>query len=279
MARPSTSTDLVRKYAAGRTGTVIDLQLDRAAVEQLAAQQGLRSFNLDSTLKRMAAREQAKVLQRGRWVVAPRGEEMPPLEFEYQPLAAELVLRRLEMPYYLSWHTALWHYGLLDQQSRRVYAAVTRRKRQVSLDRATVQFVQVTQRKFFGRVRTDEYGSPIWIATAEKAIIDSFDRPALAAPLPLVAHAMSRGVAMGEINPEQLVDDAVQFASPMLNRRLGYFMQLLDIPGSAPLLAHLGRKHAAPLVPGATPKAGTKVDPTWRVYEDQAVAEAALSPK
>lgn len=279
MARPSKSRDLVHEYAAGRTGGIIDLQLDRTAIQQLATQQGLRDFNLDSTIKRMAARNQAKLLQRGRWVVSPGGEELSPLGLDYQERAAELVLERLNMPYYLSWHSALWHYRLIDQQSRRTYAAVTRRKRAVTLGRATTRFIQVVPRKFFGRVQVKAYDTKIWVATPEKAIVDSFDRPRIAAQLPIIAEAMRRGVHRDLIDPESLVSCAIRFGSPMLNRRLGYFMDLLDIPGTEPLTAHLGRKHATPLVPGLEPEPGNKVDPKWRVYEDPMTAAAALSPK
>lgn len=278
MARPNTSARLVREYAETRPDQTIDLKVDGPKLAEMAALRGFGDFDVESALVRLGARNEAAVLQRGRWVVAPRGEEIAPLELDYQELAAELALRRLNMPYYLSWHTALWHYELIDQQSRRIYAAVTRRKREVKIGLASTRFVQITPRKFFGRVQTDEYETPIWMATPEKAIVDSFDHPALAGSVSTVADAMNRGVAYGTIDPELLVQTAIRFGSPMLNRRLGFFMDLMGIPGAEPLLAHLGRKHATPLVPGGKPAPGTEVDATWRVYRNPLVENAALTP-
>ena len=65
----------------------------------------------------------------------------------------------------------------------------------------------------------------------------------------------------------------------MLNRRLGYFMEQLDIPGAAELQPHLGRKSAVALQPGRAPQPGTKVDPRWRVYEDDALISSAKELK
>ena len=85
---------------------------------------------------------------------------------------ADAILRRLDIDYYLSWHSALWHHGLIDQQSRRIYVAVTHRKRPAQLGMADVRFVSMTARKFFGRERIDDFAWPVWMATVEKALID-----------------------------------------------------------------------------------------------------------
>ena len=65
----------------------------------------------------------------------------------------------------------------------------------------------------------------------------------------------------------------------MLNRRIGYFMEKLDIPGAEALQSHLGRKSAVTLQPGRAPQPGAKVDPRWRVYEDEALISAARELK
>jgi hypothetical protein len=87
--------------------------------------------------------------------------------------------------------------------------------------------------------------------------------PALVAEALRIAHREER------LDVERLVVYALRFESAALNRRLGLFMELFDIPGSEPLLGHLGRRWAVPLVPGGRIDAvETPVHPRWRVAQD-----------
>jgi predicted transcriptional regulator of viral defense system len=138
----------------------------------------------------------------------------------------------------------------------------------------------MTERKFFGRERIDDFAWPVWMATIEKTLIDAFDQPRLAAPLPVVANALKRAYRDEMLDPDRLVADALRFGSPTLNRRLGFFMDLYNIPGSAPLSVHLGRKYAVPLAPGGEPVGEPPpVNHVWRVYEDPAIVGTALELK
>ena len=47
-----------------------------------------------------------------------------------------------------------------------------------------------------------------------------------------------------------LVNDTLRFGSPVLNRRIGFFMDLYGMPGTDALASHIGRKSAVPLAPG-----------------------------
>jgi predicted transcriptional regulator of viral defense system len=184
------------------------------------------------------------------------------------------------MDYYVSWHSSLWHYGLIDQQSRRIYVAVMKRKRPVTLGLASVRFVTVAERKFFGRTRVEDFEWPVWMATVEKALIDCFDQPRLAAPLPVIANALRNAHREGILDSERLVADALRFNSPNLNRRLGFFMDLYDIPGTEPLALRVGRAYAVPLAPGGKPDGERlPVNRRWRVYEDSAIIGTALELK
>jgi predicted transcriptional regulator of viral defense system len=280
MARPNLSERVVLDYIASKPDRVFDRQLDDPPVQDLAVSRGLDHLDLPSVIKRMHAKELLHPLQRGRWVLSPDAQAAPTPRLGELDLVADAVLRRLDLDYYLSWHSALWHYGLIEQQSRRVYVAVTRRKRPVKLGLATVSFVTVTARKFFGATRIEDLEWPVWMASAEKALIDSFDRPSLAAPVPIVADALRRAHDQELVDPELLVDMAIRFGSPTLNRRLGFFMDLYGMPGTDPLALRIGRAPAVPLVPGRTPRdRGHRVHPRWQVYEDPSVVGTALEPK
>lgn len=195
------------------------------------------------------------------------------------PLAA-VVLRRLPHAWYLSWHSALWHHGLIDQQSSRLYVAVAVRKRPARVGRSDIRFVTVQPRKFFGFEIIDDFEQPVNIATIEKTLVDCFDQPRYAAPLPVVANAMNEAWRTDRLNPDALVDAALRFESPVLNRRIGYFMDLYGIEGADPLSLRIGRKSAVPLTPGRQPGPGhPPVNPRWLVYEEPDVIGAALELK
>lgn len=286
MGRPATARQLLYGYlgdldehARERASSAFDLTLDGPALARFAQAQGQHAPDVESLLKRMVASGRAHRLQAGRYLVNRPGlVSVRPRLDDLEPVA-EIVLRRLEHPYYLSWHTALWHHGLIEQQSRTVLCAVTVRKRPVHLDAQTVRFVTVAQRKFFGFSQSDSYQAPVWVADLEKSLLDSFDAPALAGPMPVVVAALDQAAREGRLDSERLVAYAIRMGGPVLGRRLGYFMDKLDIPGSEGLEPYLGRKSAVPLQPGRTPPTGARVDPRWRVYEDEALISAAKELK
>ena len=253
---------------------MLDLRLDGPWLSTLAR-------NVPDGIHQMRRRGTLRTLQRGRYLVATdsKADRSRPRLDDLDPVA-DAVLRRLEIDYYVSWHSALWHYGLIDQQSRRIYVAVRKRKRPVTLGLASVRFVTVAERKFFGRVRAEDFEWPVWMASVEKALIDSFDQPRFAAPMAVVANALASAYREGILDPEKLVAEAIRFESPNLNRRLGFFMDLYGIPGSEPLALRVGRAYAVPLAPGRGPQGQRPpVNRRWRVYEDPAIVGTALELK
>jgi predicted transcriptional regulator of viral defense system len=278
--RPNRAEQVVLDHLSSKPDRVLDRQLDAPAITALAERAGLPNLDLPSVIKRMHAKGLLHPVQYGRWIASPDARPSRGPRLDHLDPVADAVLRRLDIDYYVSWHSALWHYGLIDQQSRRVYVAVMQRKRPVALGLADVKFVTVAKRKFFGRTRAEDFEWPVWMARIEKALIDSFDQPRLVAPMPVIATALKTAVRGGMLDPERLVDDAIRFNSPTLNRRLGYFMDLFDIAGAERLTLHLGRKYAVPLAPGREPEdTGVAVNRRWRVYEDPAIVGAALELK
>jgi hypothetical protein len=122
-------------------------------------------------------------------------------------------------------------------------------------------------------------GAAVWIADLEKTLLDSLDAPHLAGPMPVVIAALDQAARQGTLDPQRLVAYAIKMGGPVLNRRLGYFMEKLEIPGASELEPHLGRKSAVALQPGRAPRRGAKVDPRWRVYSDEALVSSAKELK
>lgn len=275
--RPNRAESLVVDYVATKDDPVVDLVLERDELTRRAEAAGLADFSLEETLRRLARKHLAHRLQNGRYVVRPAPARSPRL-WSLDPVA-EAVLRRLDVDYFVSWHSALWHYRLIDQQSRTLTVAVTRRKRDAELGASRIHFVLLSPRKFFGYTTVTDLEWPVQMATVSRAIIDSFDHPEHVGPNALVVEALRRAWAGKLLDPDELVDDALRFGSPTLNRRLGFFMELLEIPGLGRLEPYLGRGYAEPLFPGKEPRTKMEVDRRWRVYRDPAIITTALELK
>ncbi|MGB1582460.1 MAG: type IV toxin-antitoxin system AbiEi family antitoxin domain-containing protein [Solirubrobacterales bacterium] len=232
----------------------------------------------DMLLHRLSESGVIHRVQAGRYVISPGGKPTSkPLVRSLEWLPG-LVLASRGTPYYVSWHTALHHHGLIEQQSSRVYVATTARKRNAQLGRFQVKFVTVGERKFFGYETLELRDGSVAMASVEKALIDSLDRPHLAGHPAVVYSALKEAWGDGILDPERLVACAIRFDSPSLNRRLGYLMSRFEIPGVEPLEPRLGRGYAVPMEPGEGVDSGT-VDPRWRVSVDESVVLAARSLK
>jgi len=278
--RPPIAQDAVIAFMEGKSDRVLDLKLDWAALQAAARERVGREISLRKAVERLVDSGHLHRLQAGRYAFTSDSARSARL-MDLDPVA-EAILRRLEIPYYLSWHSALWYHGLVDQQSRRVYVAVDRRKREAKVGSGVVQFVFISGKdKFFGGEEVTDLEWPVNIARPEKAIIDGFDRPRYASSVPVVAEALRRGVAEGIVDPARLVDDALRFDSPHLNRRLGFFMDLFDLPGTEELALRTGRGPAIPLdarrryAKGERPPASRR----WQVLEDPGIVGTALELK
>jgi predicted transcriptional regulator of viral defense system len=268
IARGHEAEILERLEREGRR--TLDLKLDRGWLEAITS-------SPKDVIYRMRQKGLLHTVQRGRYVVNVDGQpsKRPRLD-ALDPLAAT-ILARLRHDYYLSWHSALWRHGLIDQQASRLLVAVKDRKRPARLGVSQIRFVTVIPERFFGWEEIDFYGARVRIANVEKALIDSLDRPRLAAPVPVVANALRDAWEHERLDPKRLVDYAINFDSKALNRRLGFFMDLYDIPGADELELRLGRDYAVPLSPGADVDDDLPVNRRWRVYEDPRIIVAARS--
>jgi predicted transcriptional regulator of viral defense system len=266
----------VLSFMKTKPDRVLDLKLDAPQLQALAERNLGHPINLRKAIERLSSSGHLHVLQAGRFAFTEKPAPSARL-MDLDPVV-EAILRRLKVPHYLSWHSALWRHGLVDQQSRRVYAAVNRRKRQAKVGAGVVQFVFISDKdKFFGGELETGYEWPVNVARAEKAIIDSLDRPRYAISVPVIANALRRGYAEGIIDPERLIDDALRFNSPHLNRRLGFFMDLFDIPGTEALALRIGRGYAISLDSSRHYAKQSKppVNRRWQVFEDPGIVGTA----
>jgi predicted transcriptional regulator of viral defense system len=271
---------MVLDYMNAKSDPVLDLKVDGAALGRLARERHLAGFDMYDAVKRLKAKQLLHPLQSGRYVARQTPARSPRL-WSLDPVA-EAVLRRLDYDYYVSWHAALWHYGLIDQQSRRISVAIPKehKKVPVRIGSSRIEFIRLSERKFFrDAVEVNDLEWAVKFATMSRALIDSFDRPDLVGPPPVIVDALRRAWTEKGLDADQFVEDVRSLESPTLNRRIGFFMDLLGIPGSDPLALRTGRGYAEPLFPGRAQREKLDVDPKWRVYVDHALIATALELK
>lgn len=236
----------------------VDLHRDAAMLREISASPKL-------LLSRMHQAGVAHRIQGGRYFV--NLDEGPfvgvPLLDALEPLA-HTVLERLNRPYYLSWHTALYHYGLLEQQSSVIYCAVGARKRPVEFRDFSVQFITLKQERFFGIEPIPGFAQPVRMAAIEKALLDALERPDLTAPYAVVLAAFAEAAETDMLDPQRLVTYTIETGKDALTRRIGFLMDRYELPGSDLLLDHIGARALEPLSPGGSRQEGT-VDRKWRL--------------
>jgi predicted transcriptional regulator of viral defense system len=274
VGRPPVQQHAVLDHLREEGRSFLDLHQDRPWLVEITSEP-------ESLIRNMRKRGVLHTLQRGRYLVNLDEVATPsPRVVSMEQVAALVLFRLPHLEHYVSWHGALWHHGLIDQQSPVIRVALREhRKRNVDLGGYEVRFVSVAGGHFFGAEKVKTPAGPLNVATVERAIIDGFARPQYTAPLPVIVDAMRDAWSRGMLDPDRLIDTALRFGSISLNRRLGFFMDLHDMPYDR-LLGHLGNKSAVPMVPGRKRTAAERnVNPRWRVFEEPRIISAARNLK
>lgn len=174
----------------------------------------------------------------------------------------------LDFSHFFSFATAAHHHGLIDQLGAEYYLAAPRRSSTFELGGLRFRVVQVPEERFFGWEVAEVFGQEVPMATPERALLDSLDRPRYAGGLGEVSLMVRR--AARRIDWARLFDFLERFESAALAQRLGY---LLDLHGSHPpggaRRALLKRVRAGNKVClGSRARWGTRgtLDPTWLVH-------------
>lgn len=239
--------------------SVVSLALDRPWLEEITAHPG-------QLLEDMSRKGWAHRIQSGRYLVeldATAPQALPLIE-ELEPLA-EAVLGGLGVPYYLSWHTALFHYGLLEQQSSTIFCGTPKRKAPVRFGRFAIRFVYSPAPMLFGIEPSIEFQQSVMFASPERALLDSLQRPELAAPYPVLLAAFESAIQQELLDPRRLVAYTVRLGNAALARRVGFLMDHYGLQGSEPLLDHIGaRRRLEAFKPGDSRESG-EAEPKWRL--------------
>ncbi len=180
-----------------------------------------------------------------------------------------VVAAHLIAPYYISYWTALSHYGLTEQPSRTVYIATTQRRQSLTLHGVTYRCITLTRRKFFGHTRVWVGAKVVEMADRTKVIVDGLDHPELCGGIIEVAKGLWH--SRNEMDWKQLETYATRMGNRAIHKRLGYLLEILDLDpknpkGTFSLRERLQRKLSAGYVilDPLSPRTGTH-NARWRL--------------
>ncbi|MBI2094790.1 MAG: hypothetical protein HYT89_01305 [Candidatus Omnitrophica bacterium] len=134
----------------------------------------------------------------------------------------------LKKPYFFSYATANTHYGFSAQVYGTLFVALKGRHRPLSIRSTTIQFVTLSESKFFGFTEVEAMGEKVKMAEKEKALLDCLDKPQYAGGIEEVFSAFNR--AKGKIDYQKLIEYTIRFETTALIQRLGFMVDFLKAP-------------------------------------------------
>ncbi len=215
-------------------------------------------------------------LARARWLsqITPGKYELIPAErgeYAFEDTNPLFIGSVLVEPYYFSYATAAFFYGLTTQAASTVFIATTQpRPRRMLVREKEYRLVFQPTHKFFGWKTVNAYGSQVNMADPEKTLLDSLDHPRYVGDIPEVATMLWLG--KNSLDWDNLVDYALRFQARALLQRLGYLVERLNLPmresTKGRLVAGFGGKNKCYL--GQPKKWGTGglYSATWQVVDN-----------
>jgi len=152
-----------------------------------------------------------------------------PLSYGYpgrvSPVNPYLVGSSLVEPYYFSYYTSNSHYGFTTQVPSTVYVASTKSKPELEWSGTLFKFVTLSKDKFFGYREEKVLDTLVYMASPEKSLVDSFDKPKYAGGVAQLSGAVWRGLP--RVDVEKLVEYAVRMGNQSLVKRMGFIVSFL----------------------------------------------------
>ncbi|MBI5452554.1 hypothetical protein HY945_03760 [Candidatus Gottesmanbacteria bacterium] len=133
------------------------------------------------------------------------------------------IASRIIYPSYISFRSALNHYGFTEQVPFTVYVATTKRKKEIQFGNYRYKYIALSPHKFFGYEKQMIGELPVLLAEKEKAIVDSLDQLQYAGGFEEVAKALFN--AKNEIDNQKLMEYALKTENKTLCSRLGFLLE------------------------------------------------------
>lgn len=134
-----------------------------------------------------------------------------------------LIASRIVWPSYISGRSALQYYHLSDQVPHEITVVVTQPKKSIQFGSTLIRFTATKPSNFFGYQKIKYQEQEIFIASPEKALIDSelFGKVSVAEIKEILSSHLS------ELHLATLIVYLIRINSSSLLKRFGYLLELL----------------------------------------------------
>ena len=187
---------------------------------------GVQPYVAQDLLRRLVARKWVKRLERGKYMILPLESGLSGTYTQHEFLIAATFIA----PYYISYWTALSHYGFTEQVARTIFVATRKQKRPVEVSGITFQFVRLAKRKFFGFVQEWIEDKQVNIASREKTLVDCLDLPRYCGGVAEAIKGLWYGYEEKTLDWDTLTEYAERMGNRTIFKRLGYLTEVLKLP-------------------------------------------------
>ena len=232
----------------------------------------MKSYEVVETLRKsrkavFTPRDIAKITGLKRSVVYVLISRLHKKEMIFKPLKGFLSLSQdpfvissqLYPPSYISFITALYLHGKIQQVIDRIFIVTPIKRKQIRVFEMDVQFVTLKRAMIFGYKKVSKENSYVVVADVEKAIIDCLYLPRYCRIVD-VFDILKEGAG---IDMGKLVDYARKCESEAVERRLGYLLDLIGVKHDV----RPGNRTSYKLNPGIKEKG--VFNNKWRIYVNE----------
>ncbi len=227
---------------------------------------GFKGTRLRKLLHDLAKNRWIERIERGKYILLPL-ETGPKAEYGTHPF---IIARKLAVPYYIGFSSALNYYGITEQVSRITYVVITAPKKSIHFHSENFRFICLDKKRFFG-MREEWIGNLKFnISSVEKTVIDCLYIPKYSGGLSEVVKAFKT-----KLNYSLLLEYALKMDDLAIVKRLGYLLDKLKVKSgiSEKLLKRVSGGFC--LLDPSGSKAGAK-NKKWRVIENINVQDLAV---
>jgi len=171
-----------------------------------------------------------------------------------------VISSQLYPPSYISFITALYLHGKIQQVINLIFIVTARKRRQIEVFGMDVQFVTLKRAMIFGYKKERKENSYVVVADVEKAIIDCLYLPRYCRLADIIAI-----LEEGDVDIRRLIEYARMSESEAVERRLGYLLDLIGLKHDIRPKSKTSYK----LNPSIKEKG--EFDNKWRIYVNEAI--------
>ncbi len=184
---------------------------------------GEKGSAVKKVIYRLKNKNRITQIERGKYILSPARAGVEGFWSEHSYKIVPVLIEE----YYISYWSALNYWEFTDQLSKTTYVACKRSKKSIEVKGQRIKFIRINDKKFYGCTEEKMDEKLFNIATIEKAIIDSLDKPDYAGGIKTVVRGLKS--KKDDIDFEKLVELTNKFPNQAVKRRLGHLLDELNL--------------------------------------------------